>query len=65
MKKIPELFPPYNQKEFNNKIKQKHKVDEKDIKGELSNIWRFSELESRPKHCNEILEINKILIQSQ
>ena len=59
MKNIPKFFPPYNETEFINKVKEKYKVDEKEIKGELSNIWMFSELDSNPKPYKEILDINE------
>ena len=58
MKNIPKFFPPYNETEFINKVKEEYK-NEKEIKGELSDIWMFSELESKPKPCKEKLDRNE------
>ena len=56
---ISKFYPPYNETEFINKINVKYKVEKKIIKGELSNIWMFSEFESKPNPCQEILNPNE------
>ena len=55
MKNIPKFFLPYNETEFINK------VNEKKIKGELSNIWMFSDLKSKPNLIKKYYKM-KILI---
>ena len=48
MNNIPLLFPPFNEKEFINKIKEKYNIGEIGIKEKFSEIWKFSEIQSNP-----------------
>lgn len=46
------MFPPYNEEEFNKKVKEQMIIkinNNKKIKGELSDTWLFNENESEPK----------------
>ena len=53
---IPKLFPQYNEKIFINSIIKKYKkAEEKENKGESSQIWLFNGNEKNPKPFKEMI----------